>query len=578
MISTAKTDVIVVEERPLGHATRGPAGRSATPPPPGVSSRLWQLWNAVRAPLVLGATWLVVARSGSFLRALVIFQSRDNPFHHFFCAPLHTFFRLTPAQHDCFLYLPISFWSLQHQRWLGGYVMILIGWLSTRAFLRRHDGPGRCGWKTWLLTVVLAVWPWLVVLEGPRARLLPVLALLSVMGWLFIVLNLNVATVTHTRWAARLAEWTFPISDLGWFTFHQQRMGPKAGWRRFVPILSVLIALSAIMISQRGTLAAPVTPLTLVEVFDPHQAHCDEAGCWFAETVGHGAGLRRYDAGSRLVLPIARAQDLRSFVVSGEWVYLYDGFGHALWKVHPETRRPVWQVHVPGGDEDVVEVVGGKGLVFAVASSGSVIGIDPDGRVRVDRRVPAQAWYPQAMGTDRVAVVSPDTLELRTVAAEPSDDVVVPLPIPEERARWRSARSADIPVIVGTAYAERPDTLYVATSWGDILRYEVATRRWGAPLRRPPGIGLMAYDGVHRVLCVYHRVGGYLDLLDAASGTRIARTTASVFGNALSVNPTLQRAMLSARAPGSTSLPAFGGLYELRYEGLVRPPEHPEGG
>jgi len=523
--------------------------------------------------------WCVISRSESFMRTLIIVTSHDNPFHRFFCAPLHAFFRLTPPQHDCFLFLPISLWSIEHQTWLAGYFMVLILGLSVWG-LRRGDRPVRLSWNVWLLTLVIAAWPWLIVLDGPRARLLPVLAVLTVVVWLFIVLNLNVATVARRREVTRLAEWTFPISDLVWFAFHQRRMGPKAGWLRFVPILSVLIALSAITISQRGTLAVSAHPTSsarggltpwggvqlmplAVRVFDPHQASCDEDGCWFAETVTDVAGLWRYDARSRHATPMVRVRDLRSFVVSGKWLYLYDGFEREVLKIDPETRRPVWRVRVHGNE--AVELVGREEFIVAVASNGAVTGIDQDGRVHFERTLPWHAWYPQAVGEHRVALVSPDTLEVRIVGAEPSGDIVMPLPIPAERARWRSTPSADIPVIVGTTYAERPETLYVATSWGEILRYEFAAHQWRPSFRQPPGIGLIAADGRHQVLFVYHRVGGYLDLLDAASGQRLTRTTASVFGNALSVSPKLQRVILSARGPGGTSLPEPGGLYALEY-------------
>jgi hypothetical protein len=538
----------------------------------GAQEQVWQVWQAIRAPLVLGVVWWALTRE-SALRTLIIIQGQQNPFHRFFCAPVHTFFRLTPMQHDCFMYLPISLWSVEHQLWLVGYAAGLIIGLTVWTLLRDDKSPTRLGWKAWLLTAILAAWPWVTVLEGPRVRLLPIFVILTVLTWCFIVLNLKAATaraaIAHKPWLRSLAEWTFPISDLAWFTFHQRRMEKRHGWLRFVPILSVLIALAAVTVSQGGALqaSAQLSPLP-VRVFDPHQASCDADGCWFAETVGQAAGLWRYDTRSREATPVVRAQDLRSFVVAGRWLYVYDGFEREVLKIDPETHRPVWRVRVPSAD--AVEVVGDKDMVFAVALNGSVTGIDQDGRVRFQRAFTSRAWYPQALGGDRVAFVSPDTMEVRIVGVESSKDTVIPLPISDERRRGNATSSADIPLIVGTTYVERSQTLYIATLWGEILRYEFTARQWRSPIRRPPGIRLLAADGPHNLLFVYHHVGGYIDLLDLASGRRIERVAASVFGNALSVSPMLQVAMLSTRGPGNTSLPEPGGLYELRYEILAK--------
>lgn len=538
----------------------------------GEREQVWQVWRAIRAPLVLGVVWFAITRE-SVLRALIIIQSQQNPFHRFFCAPLHPFFRLTPMQHDCFMYLPTSLWSVQHRLWLVGYVACLIIGLIVWTLLRDDKSPTRLGWKAWLLSAILAVWPWVTVLEGPRVRLLPIFAILTVLTWCFIVLNLKAATaqaaIAHKPWLRSLAEWTFPISDLAWFTFHQRRKGKRDGWLRFVPILSVLVLIGGGAVSQSGALQA-ATQLNLlpVRVFDPHQATCDEGGCWFAETVGHAAGLWRYNARSREAVPVVRAQDLRSFVVAGRWLYVYDGFESEVLKIDPETRQPVWRVRVPSAG--AVEVVGDKDMVFAVALNGSVTGIDQDGRVRFQRAFASRAWYPQALGGERVAFVSPDTMEVRIVGVESSKDAVIPLPISDERRRGNATSSADIPLIVGTTYIERSQTLYIATLWGEILRYEFTAQQWRSPIRRAPGIRSIAADGPHNLLLVYHHVGGYIDLLDLASGRRIERVTASVFGNALSLSPTLQVAMLSARGPGNTSLPEPGGLYELRYETLAK--------
>jgi len=494
-------------------------------------------------PLLGAGLTLFVLRHEAWVRELVLLQSRYNAFHPFFCAPLHTFFPLTSSQHDCFFFLPTSLFSASNLVVLSGYFMVLIAIVeAVNLFVFSHRARQGKGWA--LIALGLAALPWFVLvrLEGPKARLLPVQIALTAILWWFIV------------WQARLVQ--------------RRGMGRRASLVRAV---SALLVIGALLFIAAGPLSVLKSPAKLeplpIRVYDPHQVTCDKGGCWYAETIGDTAGLWRYDGRAKQAASVLRAQGLRSFVLDGSFIYLYDAFEQEVLKFNPTTRQILWRVSFHAGD--TVDVVGGRGTLFAVSDDGQLAIFDANGRLRAKRSLPFHAWYPRALPGTRVALIAPGVLELWIVGADPASDIHVPLPQLQLRDRWNAGVDGSvgqIPVLVDMAYADSIHTLYIATLWGEVLRYDLSTQRWASPIRHRPGLRAMAVDDQRGLLWLYSNVGGTLEALALDSGRRLIQVRAPIFGNRLSVAQPARTIMLSARGPGGTSLPELGGVYRLDYQ------------
>lgn len=527
-------------------------------------ARAKQIWMAFRTPILLGFGLALFVKSDALFRNLILLQRSHNPFHAFFCS--------APFQHDCFMFLPISFFWVTNTVRLFIYLIFLFVFLEASGLFLSHQGRPR--WSRWTvgLTFVLAAVPWFVLLriEGPLVRLLPLFAVYTAMVWLFIVVNSGWKTVegffARHRWTTGLMEWTFPVSDLFLFKLHRQRMGPGAGWLRRVSVAFVLVILIALLRGEWSLLQGSIRAERLpVEVYDPYAVLVDQEGFWYSDTVATTAGLWRYDEGKGKAMPFLRAQELRSFSLQDGFFYLHDLFMGGLLKVDAKTRQVIWRVPLPAG-RGPYELKASQGLIFSIGRGGYLAVVESNGHKRFERTLPFAAWYPQVLGQDRVALVSPNSPVVRIIRSNPAEDEVIPLPLSGRIVRPESTSAENaIPLITGTEYVGESKILYVATLWGEIFRYDLALRQWLTSFHVCPGILLLASDSKRGLLFVHNSVRGTVEAIELESGSNRATVIAHGFGNRLTVVPEIHVAIVSSHGAAATSLPKRGGLYRFDY-------------
>jgi hypothetical protein len=537
-------------------------------------SSLLGLWSALRTPLLLAAGWATL-NNPAVLASLVVRHSQ-NAFHAFYCAPLHAFFPLLPSQHECFLYIPTALLAPANLASLLGYAL---GLMALLAIVRRLRDQGRLAWSDRALAwgaVGLAAAPWLILVnQGPRIRLVPVILLGTAALWMLIVLNVGLRRIERLAsapWAGRLAAWTFPVSDLLWFSAHRRRIAQASLGLAWIPGTCALAALAALWASQlplaMGHLPMERLP---IRVYDPHGVAPDGAALWYTDTVGFTAGLWRYEPVAGTARPTVRAEQLRAFAQHDGAVYVYDRFEPAVLKVRPGDRQPEWIAPL-APEAGAVDLVAARGIVAAVDREGYVAVFDDEGRLHAERRLDGGAWWPQLVAGGRLAVVSSDRFALRLLNADLTDAAAVPLPIPAAIRRLAGGAAAGaVPMLTATAYDPGRGVLYIATWWGQILRYQLEVGQWLAPWRIGPGGGTLAVDGERGLLLVYNPVRRWIRLLALDSGRAVGAAPAPGFGNALTLDPATHVAYLSARGAANTSIPRLGAVYRFDYGALTPP-------
>lgn len=530
-------------------------------------TRLKPFVSAIRTPaLLLAGAWTLHAKR-SLASALIVLQSQHNPFHDFFCAP--------PSQHDCFLGLPTSLWSVPSAITLLLYFIGLLAFLQLKGVVAARAQARWDGWIA-LTALLLAAAPWLLIrVQGPTVRLLPLLGGLTAALWIYIILNAGLDIVerfvSRRAWVDRLMEWTFPVSDLVCFRWHQRRLGQHGGLLRFVPIAAYVAMLAALLVSQislrRGNLHGVKLPL---DVHDPRQVVTDEEGFWYSDTVATTAGLWRYEKRPDTSRPYQRALDLHTFAVRDGFLYFHDAFDHELLKVEASNRQVVWRVPMPERI-GTVELSLRDGMIVVLGQQGYLAVLDLDGRKRAERTVSARIAHPQVLSEREAAYVSLSEPALHIMDASSAEEMTVPLPLPPGMLKVWPARQSEraIPLVTATDYDEQRQMLYIATLWGDLFRWDAAARRWHSPFRIAPGIRAMTIDSVHHLLFAYNHARGFIDILELGSGTHLTYAMAPVFGNSVNLATDTQSATLSVHGPGAISLPRFGGIYQYRYEPLT---------
>ena len=532
--------------------------------------QLRQLFSVFRTPLILFSGLVLLVTSDTLVPNLILVQSYYSKIHPFFCA--------APLSPDCFLYTPTSVLYVPNSVRFLIYLVVLFLLLEVKCVLLPRKRDIQWDGVTALVGFGLAAAPWLVLLniEGPCVRLFPLLAAYTVVLWLFIVLNVELYVVekyfVSNRWAVRLMEWTFPVSDLMFFKFHRQRIGPGGGLLRFVPVLSYVAIIAVVLWMEAGILADSIRADKMpVPVQDPYFVVYDNGGFWYSDTSSGQAGIWRYDARSGVAHPYIRVQDLHKFHLEDKFFYFYDGYENEALKVDAETRRVVWRVPVPHGF-GMSELVLRHGLIFVIGKGGYITVIDTEGHVRAERVFPLKTWYPQVLPDGRIAFVSPERpYDVRIISANLADDEIVPLPLANGIIKFKSADIGDreITVVTGTEYAGVLQTLYIATLWGEVFRYDMNVRRWLPSYRTAPGIRSIAVDSRNGLLFVYNHARGYVDVIELESGKHLKYVLANVFGRFINLDPDAMVAILTPRGPGATSVPRPGGLYHFNYRSIA---------
>lgn len=509
--------------------------------------RLRHLFMASRTPIILISGIFLLVTSDTLVPNLILIQGYNNAIHVFFCTILLSLDCGTPSV----LYLPNTVKILT-------YLVMLFALLEAKRMFLGPNRDVRWDCVTAFVAFGLAAAPWFLLFNiwGWCLQLLPLLLAYTVAFWLFIVVNADLYVLekyfTNSRWASHLAGWTFPVSDLVLFRFHWKRMGPGSGFVRLVPVLSYVGIIGIILWwMEVGVLGDSIKVDKIGISGNPQLVLYDADGLWYSDKDGARSGIWRYDQEPGMQRPYIRSEGVDKFYLESGFFYFNDGYEKEVLKVHAETRRIAWRVPVPD-ETGPFELALRDGLIFVVGKGGYIAVIDTDGHVKADRVYPNKTWYPQALPAGRIAFVSPNRPEVRITGPNLVADEIIPLPLAEGILKfdYRNAEDPWTAVITSTAYVEHSQTIYVATVWGELFRYELHGRRWLTSLGTAPGVCSIAVDGSNGLLFAYNCARGYIDILDIDSGKHLKYIIVDVFGNTLSLNPNAMTGILTTRGQG----------------------------
>lgn len=508
--------------------------------------RLRHLFMAFRTPIIFVSGIFLLVTSNTLVPNLILIQSYNNAIHTFFCNILLSPDCATPSV----LYFPNTVRILT-------YLVVLFALLEAKHMFLGPNRDIRWDRVTVLVAFGIAAAPWFLLfnIAGWCLQLLPLLLAYTVAFWLFIVVNADLYVLekyfASSRWASHLAGWTFPVSDLVFFRFHWKRMGPGSGFVRFVPVLSYVGIISVILWMEAGVLVDSIKVDKIGISGDSQFVLYDADGLWYSDQDGARSGIWRYDPESGIQRPYIRSEGLDKFYLENGFFYFDDGYEKKVLKVHAETRRIAWRVPVPD-ETGPFELALRDGLIFVVGKGGYITVIDTDGHVKADRFYPNKTWHPQALPGGRIAFVSPNRPEVRITGPNLVADEIIPLPLAKGILKfdYRNAEDPGTTVITSTAYVEHSRTIYVATVWGEIFRYELNGRRWLPSLGTAPGVCSIAVDGSNGLLFAYNCARGYIDILDMNSGKHLKYMIVDVFGNSLSLNRNAMIGILTTRMQG----------------------------
>lgn len=505
--------------------------------------RIRYLFNAFRTPVILILGLLFILTSKTLASNLILVGSG---WRKLFCTALLS----VDCSSASVLYLSNSVIILVY----GVMVLTVIG---IRHLLLPANKDLKSDFVTCLVAFGLAAAPWFLLLNiwGRCQLLLPLLLAYAVVVWAFIVVNADLYVfdkyITHRRWACRLAEWIFPVSDVVFFKFHLKRMGPGSGVLRFVPVLVYVGIIITVLGMEVNVLRDSIKVEKLGIPGDQQYVLFDPDGFWYSDKAGARSGLWRYNKGTGKERPHIRVQDLGNFYLENGFFYFYDGYEKKLLKVHAETRRTAWSLPVPRRFGPF-RLAMKNGLIFVVGKGGYIALIDANGFVMAERLMSIKTWYPEVLPDGRITFVSPGRAELRITSSNLLSDEVIPLPLDRGIFKFNGRPAADYEatIITSTAYLEQPRTVYVATVWGEIFRYGLDGRRWLSSHRISPGICSIAVDSLNGLLFAYNCARGYIDVLDLESGKHLKYILVNVFANSLHLNPNRWVGVLTTRGQG----------------------------
>jgi len=403
--------------------------------------------------------------------------------------------------------------------------------------------------------------------------------------WLFMVLNSNLYLfdrLLHKLWCSRLFDWTFPVSDIVFYMFHRERIGGSLGPVKFVPTMTYVLALLLCFAMGIQVLWQPIraermiisradgTPIRFVET---NQVKWSDGGFWFSSdgryltsnsnsnSVDIATGLWFYDESTGRGDRHFPASDLRTFCLDEGFIYFYDRSSSEILKVDAQTKQVIWRVSIRRGF-GTFDVALHDGRLFAAGESGYITALDKNsGRVLAERIFPHKTEELRAPVDGRVAFIIGDT-NIRLLNSDLTDSETIPLPLPNGVFRFDALRDRSRLMRVATwiDYVEDSNTLYVATFWGEVFRYDFNLREWLPSFKAKPGIRSCAVDSQNSLLFTANYFGGFIEIFDLQSRHRLKYVLAGSLGRYISLNSEKKTGILNTKG---------WGMYRFDYSDLV---------
>lgn len=508
--------------------------------------------RAVRAPLVLGATLLIV-REERVLRAIALSFSSEDVLHKVF-------------------YLRLDYWLYPVNVIIfASCVLAAIVLLEAKQAL---FGPNRGIWADALtggLCLAVAGLPALLSANIRTGRLqLLFSALQIIVLWTFMLANAGLwlfhRSVAGATWFRRLTDVTFPVSDLFFHLWYRRRIAGMAGRLRFVPVLTTVAVLSVVLGSQtRLVMASGRAEKVPVPVDYTYFVAYDDEGFWFSASgwAQPWSGLWRYDEPSGRASQLVYLADAQRFHVEGRRLYAYDRARGELLCVDGTTGQVVWRTPLRRGF-GTVEVTAHGELLFATAEGGYIAVVDKAGTVRAARVFPFRTRYFQPLTDGRVAFVAGDP-SLRIWDAMLTHGEKIPFPLSGWRPGRRDGEEASLDAVgatgseYATAWSEYDATrnvVYLATVWGKVFRYDVGRGRWLPSIRVRPGVRSIAVDPRKGLLFAASYYLGVIDVVDLETGRHRESFLAKPLTRFINVDA----------KRGTAIVNTFGyGMYRFRY-------------
>lgn len=419
------------------------------------------------------------------------------------------------------------------------------------------------------LGVALAPLPLLTDARGGQCSLLLARGVQVMFLWLVMVFNANLYVfdkyVASKKWCARLLDWTFPVSDIVFYMFHRQRLGAAAGAVRFLPSLSYV----AILVLALGVEARILSGAIRAEKMEvpadgfTYWVEYSNGGFWFSNTEQGDpkSGIWYYDERSRVAYPYIRILDPQRFLLVDGFFYFFDRFYWEVLKVEARTRQVIWRVPIKVGFGSF-ELAVRDNLIFAVGEAGLIVVMDKNGKVYAERRFPFRTWSPQVLSDGRIAFLS-GSRRVRIWDSRLTAGRNIDLPLPDGSIRFNvaSGRADDYMIVTTwTAYVDRLNTLYVATLWGEIFRYDVNHHRWLPSLETRPGLRSFAVDSRNGLLFAANYYQGYIEVIDLVSGKHVQYIIAGPHGRFINLDTDKMRGILNTGG---------WGMYQFDYRKIV---------
>ena len=513
-------------------------------------SRL-RLWiSALRTPVLLWAGALAFVRIKSLLPNLVLIMNHVRP------NSMLSILRLRP---DYFLYLPNAVVVLAYL--LGTFVLLEV---KHRWYPQNRDQRSDRVTAVIGLGVALSSVPLMGNMKPGLLQLvmagIPV-ALLWIMMLCNAGLNRVHRSVTSRQWFARLAAWTFPISDLLFYLPHRQRLR-AIGWGRFIPAVSyVALVTLAFAVQGRNLWGALRAEPLKAPIITAQWALHDEHGLWFSNDDWWDplCGIWYYDDRSREARPVIRAADVRMFHLDDGSLYFHDRYDHHLVKMDVRTRQIVWKVPVrPSGTFDLW-LLGDR--VVAQGEGGYIVVLSKDGRIQAQRTFSMGTWCFQPIYGDRLAFLSGDA-QLHVWDLALTHEELIPFPMPQGVIKFPYDMQGGYGGFgLWTDYDAGSAMLYVSTLWGDIFRYDAKQGQWLPSLKASPGIRAIKADRRNGLLFALNHFQGYLDVIDLDSGDHVGSILVNALGRHINLDP--------VRMKGALSTHGYG-VYRFEYGDLMR--------
>lgn len=515
------------------------------------------LFSAFRTPLILLSGLLLFIFSETLIPNIVlVINSYRSPDH---LAGLAIIWHA-----DSLLYIPnvVIFLACL----VGSFALLE----AKRVLLPRNKNAG---WDlvTVLVSLGVALAPLLLLTDarGGQCSLLLARGVQVMPLWLVMVFNANLYVfdkyLASKKWCARLLDWTFPVSDIVFYMFHRQRLGAAAGAVRFLPSLSYVAILALALGVEARILFGAIRAERMDVPVDgfTYWVEYSNGGFWFSNMKQEDprSGIWYYDERARVAYSYIRILDPQRFLLDDGFFYFFDRFYWEVLKVEAKTRQVIWRVPIKRGFGSF-ELAVRDNLIFAVGEAGLIVAIGKNGKVYAERQFPFRTWSPQALSDGRIAFLS-GSPRVRIWDSRLTAGETIDLPLPDGAIKFNAAsgRTDDYMIVTTwTAYVDHLNTLYVATFWGEIFRYDVNRHRWLPSLKTRPGLRSFAVDSQNGLLFAANYYKGYIDVIDLESGKHVKYIIAGPHGRFINLDADKMRGILNTGG---------WGMYRFDYRDLV---------